>query len=113
MRNQQRRTALSWVLAAALPLLALSALAIATTACVAAPVGVGFSVGIPAPPPLRAEVIGYRPGLGYTWIPGYWDWRGSSYFWVGGRWSLPPYRHAYWVAPRWEQHRYYRGHWRH
>ena len=113
MRNQPRRTALSWVLAAALPLLALSALAITTTACVAAPVGVGFSVGIPAPPSLRAEVIGYRPGLGYVWIPGYWDWRGSSYFWVGGRWSLPPYRHAYWVAPRWERHRYYRGLWRH
>jgi len=111
--RQRKHTVRSWVLAAALPLLAVSALAIATNACAVAPVGVDFSVGVPAPPPLRHELIGYRPGFGYIWVPGYWDWGGSSYLWVSGRWTLPPYRHSYWVAPRWERHRFYRGHWRH
>ena len=36
-----------------------------------------------APPPPQVEVIPVQPN-GYMWAPGYWDYRNSSYVWVGG-----------------------------
>ena len=75
-------------------------------------------VGVP-PPPLRHEVIIVQPSPRHVWVPGYWDWAPArhDYIWVGGRWLIPPYRHAVWVGPRWvvrHHHRYLvRGYWRH
>lgn len=66
-------------------------------------VGVRYYEG---PPPLRREVVVYRPGPGYVWVPGYWSGRPAHYAWVPGRWVRPPRPHAVWVAPRWER----RGH---
>jgi WXXGXW repeat (2 copies) len=81
-------------------------------------VSFGIRVGVPAPP-LRHEVVVARPGPGYVYVPGYWDWAPArhEYVWVGGAWARPPHRHAVWVAPRWRGHGrntfYVRGHWRH
>jgi hypothetical protein len=53
-----------------------------------------------APPPLRAEVM---PGAreGYVWAPGYWNYDGTRYVWVDGRF-LPDQAGAVYVAPRYE-----------
>jgi hypothetical protein len=70
------------------------------------------------PPAARVEVIGVRPGPGYVWVAGYWGWSGADYYWVPGRWVIPPQRvYTAWVPGRWDHHRgrgwYYRpGHWR-
>ena|SRR6185295_9740166 len=83
----------------------------------AAQVDIGFRVDVP-PPVLRHEVVVVRPGPGYVWVPGYWDWSAPrrNYVWVGGVWARPPYRHGIWVGPRWERRHghvfYMRGHWR-
>ena len=67
------------------------------------------------PPPLRAEVIVGRPGPGYVWIGGYWDWGGGRYYWVGGHWARGRAGRV-WVPHRWEQNgnRWVlrRGYWR-
>ena len=69
-----------------------------------------------APPPPRYGVVGVAPGPGFLWVNGWWDWRGSNWYWVPGRWERPPRPHAMWVEPRWERHghgwRMRRGHWR-
>jgi len=80
-------------------------------------VNLGIRVAVP-PPPLRHEVVRVRPGRGYAWIPGYWDWRPvrHDYVWVPGYWARPPRAHSVWVAPRYvtrNHHHYYRhGYWR-
>ena len=54
-----------------------------------------------APPAPRREVVPVdRPG--YTWAPGYWDYRHNRYQWVAGRWvrERPGY---YYSAPTWVQ----------
>lgn len=85
--------------------------------CVAYGPGVGLRVGF-GPPGFRTEVALASPGAGYVWVPGYWDWQAerADYFWVEGRWILPPHARAVWVAPRYERHHggwyYRRGHWR-
>lgn len=65
-----------------------------------------------APPPLRVERVGVRPG--HVWIPGYWRWGGARYVWVGGYWTHP--RAGYrWYAPRWvgcgSRWCYHHGYW--
>lgn len=56
-----------------------------------------------APPQLRREHAGYRPGPDYVWIDGYWAWHGRRYEWVPGRWDRPPHGHGKWNAPRYER----------
>jgi hypothetical protein len=54
-----------------------------------------------APPAMQSEVI--PPAReGYTWIPGYWDYRDSQYSWVGGHYETAREGYVY-VAPRYEQ----------
>ena len=83
-----------------------AALAVAGMSAVFAPpasarvvVGVTIAAPLHAPPALRVERVGVRPG--YVWIPGYWRWRNARYVWVGGYWEhgRPGYR---WYPPRWE-----------
>ncbi len=84
----------------------------------AAAAGFGIRVDV-APPPIRREVVVVRPGPGYFWVPGHWDWAPAqrNYVWVGGVWARPPFRHAVWVGPRWRRiggRAYFvGGHWRH
>ncbi|HVU24011.1 MAG TPA: YXWGXW repeat-containing protein [Opitutus sp.] len=56
-----------------------------------------------APPMLRHEHRGHRPGPHHVWVGGYWAWDGGRYAWVAGHWALPPHRRAVWLQPRWEQ----------
>lgn len=39
----------------------------------------------PAPAP-RVEVIPAAPSVGYTWVPGFWQWNGRDYNWIPGYW---------------------------
>ena len=57
-----------------------------------------------APPGPQLEVMPLAPGPGYVWIPGYWMWRNSAWFWVGGRWVLRPYPTAVWMDGHWSRH---------
>jgi hypothetical protein len=52
------------------------------------------------PPPLRAEAYVAPPGVGFVWMPGYYDYRGTSYVWVGGSWLRPPAVGLVWAEPR-------------
>ena len=38
-----------------------------------------------APPPPRHEVAP-APRTGHVWAPGHYEWRGSEYVWIEGRW---------------------------
>jgi hypothetical protein len=52
------------------------------------------------PPPIRTEVYGPAPGVGFMWTPGYYAFRGGAYEWVGGSWLRPPQPGFGWVEPR-------------
>jgi WXXGXW repeat (2 copies) len=96
--------------------LALSAGLIGLAACAPLPPPGVLFVAVGPPAYYRPEVVGVAPGPGYVFIRGYWDWQGSAYAWVPGRWEQRPYPHAQWIAPRWRHTRegWYRegGHWR-
>ena len=68
------------------------------------------------PAPRYYGPVGTAPGIGFVWTDGYWDWRGSNWYWVEGRWMRPPHGHAVWVAPQWRHdghgYRFHRGYWR-
>jgi len=119
----RRRTALRLLLLA----LIAAVVALPLTGCVVSArtgpghhrIGVGVEVRVPMPPPpLRHEVVVARPGPGWVWVPGHYDWHGHrrGYVWVPGRWLRPPQAGAVWVAPH-HEHRadvwiYISGHWR-
>src|SRR5579864_6783469 len=69
-----------------------------------------------APPPPRYAVVGAAPGAGFVWTEGFYDWRGSGYVWVPGRWQRPPRARAVWVPGNWEHgargYYFHRGYWR-
>ena len=55
------------------------------------------------PPPPTYGIVGVAPGPGFVWTDGFWDWRGSNWFWVSGRWVRPPHSRAVWVPGNWTQ----------
>ena len=56
----------------------------------------------PPPPPPNASVAMYRaPHHGKVWTAGYYRWRSGQYYWVPGRWMVPPRPGAVWVPARW------------
>jgi len=65
-----------------------------------------------APPVARVAPVPVAPGLGYTWVGGYWYPYAGHYAWRAGYWARPPYAGARWVAPRYAGHYYYGGYWR-
>jgi hypothetical protein len=84
------------------------------TACAGG--GYYASARIGPPPPPRYGVMGYAPGPGYVWTEGFWDLRGSRWYWTQGAWMRPPRARAVWVPNEWRRengrYRLYRGHWR-
>lgn len=57
--------------------------------------------GQPAPPAAQYEPTP-APRAGYTWAPGFYEWRGNGYAWTPGRWI--EHRQGWaWQQPRWEQ----------
>lgn len=77
--------------------------------------GYAYYASMP-PPPLRAEVRGVAPGVGFVWIDGYWGYSGGRYAWVPGYWGRPPRGRSRWEPGRWETRRgryqYRQGRWR-
>lgn len=65
------------------------------------------------PPAPIVERVPARPGRGYVWVPGYWNWSGGRYVWMhgryvrhggawcGGHWRRDMRRGWYWVPGRW------------
>ena len=72
--------------------------------------GAAPEVAPPAPRDERAPA----PRDGYVWAPGYWEWNGSAYSWVSGRFVYA-HRGAHWVPDRWDQvgsqWQHVNGHW--
>ena len=89
-------------------------LATVLTGCAGSGVYVGTRYGPPPPP--RYGFVGVAPGPGYVWTDGYWDWRGSRWYWVNGAWRRAPRARAVWVPGSWQQehgrYRFRRGYWR-
>ena len=81
-------------------------------------IGPGYGFYGPAyyyapPPPAYYPAYSYAPapGIGYSWIDGYWYPYGGRYSWRPGYWARPPFRGAFWVGPRYAGGRYFRGYW--
>ncbi len=68
-----------------------------------------------APPRPRHEHRSTRPDRDSVWVAGYWDWQGSQWGWLPGRWDRPEDRSSRWVTPRYQReqgaYRYEPGHW--
>jgi hypothetical protein len=50
---------------------------------------------------MAVGVVGVRPGPGFVWVDGYYNWRGNRYVWVPGKWRKLPRPHAVWVPGYW------------
>jgi len=71
---------------------------------------VGIGIGAPPPAP-RYYAPPPSPGVGFSWVSGYWYPVGGRYQWRAGYWARPPVRGGYWVAPRYSGGRYFNGYW--
>jgi len=71
-----------------------------------------YPYGYYAAPPVPVGAYAPYPGLGYSWVGGYWHPAGPRWNWRAGYWARPPYRGAYWVRPRYYGGGYSRGYWR-
>jgi len=73
-------------------------------------VGVVLNFGPPAPRYEPAPVV----RVGYTWAPGYWDYRSNRHHWVKGHYVANRAGYAY-HSPRWahvgNHWRYDQGYW--
>jgi hypothetical protein len=73
---------------------------------------VSFGVRIGAPPPPRVIRVQPRsPGVGYSWIGGYWYPVGNKYRWHDGYWTRPGFEGARWVQPRHDGQQFFEGYW--
>ncbi|HUE18481.1 MAG TPA: YXWGXW repeat-containing protein [Stellaceae bacterium] len=74
----------------------------------------GISVDV-APPPLPVYAEPPLPDDGYIFIPGYWAWTQSGYYWVPGTWVEPPSPGLLWTPGYWAfvdgQYVWYAGYW--
>jgi hypothetical protein len=96
-----RKTLLAAALAAG-SLIGVAAHAVPAVVAPSGPVYYGPTVMVqPAPPaPLYEAVPAARAG--YTWAPGFHEWRGDRYVWNPGHW-LEIRQGWAWQPPRWEQ----------
>jgi hypothetical protein len=77
--------------------------------------GIHVQITTGAPPAVRHEHRGPRPGADYVWVSGFWHSDGGRWDWIPGRWERPPVAEAYWITPRYvhsQGHYIYEpGHW--
>jgi len=52
------------------------------------PPGPEVAVAMAPPEPVN-EVMPAPPYAGAVWMPGYWQWGGARYVWIGGRYTAP------------------------
>ncbi len=68
-----------------------------------------------APTSAPYEQVPPRPSMNAVWIPGHYNYTGSTYVWESGRWEVPPSGASSWVQPNWQPtnggYVYVRGHW--
>jgi len=75
-----------------------------------AQLSIGVRIG--APPPVRVLRVQPRsPGVGYTWVGGYWYPLRGHYSWHAGYWTRPAYEGAHWVEPRHDGTMFFNGYW--
>jgi len=92
----------------------LATLFAASLGAISMPAGAAASIYVQvAPPAPRYEVVPAERH-GYTWVPGYWDYRGTRHYWVSGHYVRN--RHGYrYESSRWVEHdggwRLERGRW--
>ena len=73
-------------------------------------ISVGIQIGAP-PAPRVLRVRPANPGVGYSWVDGYWYPSNNRYVWHAGYYTRPPYDGAAWVSPRYEGQQFYAGYW--
>lgn len=58
---------------------------------------------VPAYPayPGTPEAVVAQPSPNAVWVPGYWEWTGAQYVWVGGCWRVPPPGFSVYVQGGW------------
>ena len=82
-----------------------SAVALATMGAMAIPAqartDLDVYVNYGAPPPAYYERVP-AVRVGYTWVPGYWEWRGHRHVWVAGRYVRTRPGHVHY-APHWRR----------
>ncbi len=92
-----------------------------------APTGLGYATVVPpnppplallvptAPPPAVVESPGRPPAAAFTWVPGYWNWNGSTHAWTGGHWERPPTGAQNYAPGQWQRegagYRFHAGRW--
>ena len=54
-----------------------------------------------APPPLQVEAPPPAPVNVAVWIPGFWQWSGTTWVWIAGSWQLRPSANVTWRAAEW------------
>ena len=67
------------------------------------------------PPPLPEEEQPECTVVGGIWVPGYWAWAATGYYWVRGAWALPPRAGVLWTPGYWVLvgggYVFHRGYW--
>jgi hypothetical protein len=66
----------------------------------------------PIAPPVAYGPAPVYPGVGYSWVGGYYYPNRGAYAWRAGYWARAPYAGARWYGPRYVGGRYYHGYWR-
>lgn len=72
---------------------------------------ISLGVRIGPPPAPRVYARPAAPGVGFTWIDGYWYPVGHRYRWHAGYWTRPPYEGARWVGPHHDGQQFFNGYW--
>jgi hypothetical protein len=55
-----------------------------------------------APPPVKVEAPPAAPVATVVWVPGFWQWDGAAWIWIGGAYQLRPTASLTWRAPAWK-----------
>lgn len=70
-----------------------------------------YPTGVGAP-----DVVPAQPAPAAVWVPGYWNWNGYQYNWIGGFWAVPPVGFHVYVRGEWVfrhgGYYYHRPYWR-
>jgi hypothetical protein len=54
------------------------------------------------PPPPKPEAPPPPPVAVAVWVPGFWQWSGTTWVWIGGSYQLRPDPRTRWRAAEWQ-----------